>query len=599
MSTTKGLLSVLGIIALLAPLSLSTGCGASAKPDPSSPKVAARSVTGTSQLPASTAISVTIDVPPDGTLIASPPGAVTLQGTASVGAGAAAPAKIVFALDVSQATDLTSQGTCDPGATGISTILGCEIAAALKTNSQADPSKVLSGVVIFGGGGQPPDVSTSSADMSSASGENQFAQPGTDVATVLSSITKGNVAQFTPHAVSSLSPSFGAGLQAAGALAGTGPAKTIVFLSNGANGAGPAVSSATFPSGVVVRAFALGDHGCAVDASGSGSLADVAARGAPGSTCQRLATLADLPDVTVAENTRLIALTVTVDDGVAIDISATSTPALPQDGPADVQYSYLVEGLQPGVHKLCAQAKGVDSGGEGSVQACVTVKVASITLAPAQHVSELGTPGQTHTVVATVAAGAAGGVAAIPVSFNITKGPNVGGMATATTDANGQASYTYTARQHLAGLGTDLIAACFTDGQGTDVCAEATQTWQDTTPPVPSCPPGPNPGGNVPGSAGNGGQNPSGFYMLVAVDAVDPDPQVFLRDAGSGTVFGPFKSGTAVKYTQAPGASPDKKTMAGAVAWHITGKGDANIHARDAVGNVSAAVSCLVPPKPK
>jgi len=233
------------------------------------------------------------------------------------------------------------------------------------------------------------------------------------------------------------------------------------------------------------------------------------------------------------------------------------------------------------------------------VQACAGVTVASIAVSPATHVSELGTPGQTHTVTATIAAGADGGVPGIPVTFEVLSGPNAGASASSTTDASGQASFTYTALQHCSGLGTDVIQACFTDTQGTKACASATQEWQDTIPPVPSASPGPNPGGNTPGSSGNGGQNPSGFYRLAAVDAVDEDPQVFLRDAGSGTVFGPFQSGVAVKYTQAPGAKPDQKGMAGEVTWHITGKGDAEVYARDCAGNVSDPVWALVAPKPK
>lgn len=599
MSSIQQRLAQVGAVAFLLPALASVGCGSSAKTEPAARKAQA-AVTSTGQLPASTGISVSIDVPPDGALIASPPGSVNLQGTATVGAGAAAPGTIVFAIDASQATGTASDGVCDPGTTGTSTILGCEIAAALKTNSQADPAKVTQvGVVIFGGGGQASDVTSAVADMGSATGDQPFAAPGADVATVLSSITAQNVGQFTPRTIVGLAPSFAVGLQASGTLAGAGPGKTVVFLSNGANAAGPAVADATFPADVVVRAFSLGDHDCAADASGFGSLGAVAARGASGSTCQRLASLSDLPDVTVAESTRLTSLSVTVDGGAPTDISAGSTPALPQDGPASVQYAYSVQGLAPGLHKLCVQAGGADSGGNGSVEACIDVKVASIAIAPTSNVSELGTPGQTHTVVATVAAGAAGGVPGVQVSFNVTSGPNVGGTATVTTDANGQASFTYTARQHCAGLGTDVITACFTDAQGTNACASATQTWQDTVPPVPSASPGPNPGGNVPGSAGNGGQNPSGFYRLTAVDAVDEDPQVFLKDAGSGMVFGPFHSGVNVKYTQAPGAAPGQKAMAGVVPWHITGKGDAQVYAKDCAGNVSAPVWALVPPKPK
>lgn len=102
------------------------------------------------------------------------------------------------------------------------------------------------------------------------------------------------------------------------------------------------------------------------------------------------------------------------------------------------------------------------------------------------------------------------------------------------------------------------------------------------------------------GSNPKSGQNPDGFYELQATDIVDPDPQVFLLDTGSGTVFGPFSSGTRVKYTQAGGATPGQKPMGnGAVQWHITGTGDAAVYGVDASGNTSPHVACLVPSPPK
>ena len=54
---------------------------------------------------------------------------------------------------------------------------------------------------------------------------------------------------------------------------------------------------------------------------------------------------------------------------------------------------------------------------------------------------------------------------------------------TATTDSQGEAAFTYTATQGLAGLGTDQIEACFTDSLGVKTCATAVKIWQDTTPP--------------------------------------------------------------------------------------------------------------------
>ena len=267
-----------------------------------------------------------------------------------------------------------------------------------------------------------------------------------------------------------------------------------------------------------------------------------------------------------------------------------------------MSFSTSVNGLAPGNHTLCVIATGTDGGGEGSVEHCHPIVVATIELAPATAVNELGTPGQTHTVTATVAAGADGGVAGVQVSFEIGSGPNAGQTATATTDAAGEAAFTYVATQGPAGLGTDAIEGCFTDSQGTEACDTATKQWVDTTPPVVACTPTTNPsGGNVPPAGQNpkSGQNPDGFYVLTATDAVDPNPSLTLADSGSTATFGPFASGTKIELTQAPGATPRQKPGPGVIDWHITIKGDGSLTATDASGNVSAAVSCKVAPPPK
>jgi hypothetical protein len=93
--------------------------------------------------------------------------------------------------------------------------------------------------------------------------------------------------------------------------------------------------------------------------------------------------------------------------------------------------------------------------------------------------------------------------------------------------------------------------------------------------------------------------------VLTSTDALDPNPDIYVVDSGSGTVFGPFASGTTIKYTQAPGATPSIKAIgstngqAGAIAWHIIGNGDMQVYAVDDSGNQSATVACLVPPPPK
>jgi hypothetical protein len=93
-----------------------------------------------------------------------------------------------------------------------------------------------------------------------------------------------------------------------------------------------------------------------------------------------------------------------------------------------------------------------------------------------------------------------------------------------------------------------------------------------------------------------GGQNEDGFYLVSSDTGVD----VFVVDLGSGTTFGPYPSGTVVKYTQAPGTTPSVKSIgstsgqAGAVLVHITGTGDMGVRTSD-----SGTISCLVPPPPK
>ncbi len=232
-------------------------------------------------------------------------------------------------------------------------------------------------------------------------------------------------------------------------------------------------------------------------------------------------------------------------------------------------------------------------------------------LLPDIDTNELDTPGQTHTVTATVTDDFGDPVAGLDVQFMISAGPNVGQANSSTTNTTGQASFTYTATQGLAGLGTDEIVATVLAQcrVANELSNTALKEWVDATPPEVSCVEGVNPSGkNIPGGKASGkgqGQNPDGFYELIAIDAFDPNPRIFVLDTGSGVVFGPFPSGTVVKYTEAAGATPKIKKMgstqgqAGAVNWHIIGNGDMNVYAEDAAGNRADCTSCLVPPLPK
>ena len=117
-----------------------------------------------------------------------------------------------------------------------------------------------------------------------------------------------------------------------------------------------------------------------------------------------------------------------------------------------------------------------------------------------------------------------------------------------------------------------------------------------------TCDPTTNPSGkNIPAAGNNpkSGQNPDGFYVLGAKDNVDTDPQIFVKDSVSGQVLGPYHNGDKVKITQAPGVAPKAKLGSGDIVAHIQLQSDAQVFAKDASGNQSALVDCLVPQPPK
>jgi hypothetical protein len=152
------------------------------------------------------------------------------------------------------------------------------------------------------------------------------------------------------------------------------------------------------------------------------------------------------------------------------------------------------------------------------------------------------------------------------------------------------------------------------DRAGNRINEHKTIRVPDTTAPVAACRETTNPAGKTIPPAGSttlpgskGGQNEDGFYELLARDNVDPDPDIFVVDKGTDgifgtaddTTFGPFASGTKIKYTEANGATPGQKPGAGDIDWMINGRGDFGVYAVDASGNVGDHVQCHVPPPPK
>lgn len=163
----------------------------------------------------------------------------------------------------------------------------------------------------------------------------------------------------------------------------------------------------------------------------------------------------------------------------------------------------------------------------GTQQITVTIPI-NLDLNPNTAVNELG-PGADHSVTATVTDGNGAGASGKTIHFSVTAGPNSGANGSRNTNGSGNASFTYAAAQGLAGIGTDTIKACLTDGAGVEHCDTVSKQWVDTTAPDLTTPP----------DAVNEATGPDGSthdFSASGVDAVDPNPVVECTPP-SGTRF--------------------------------------------------------------
>ncbi|KGN33968.1 hypothetical protein N802_08415 [Knoellia sinensis KCTC 19936] len=562
---------------------------------------AAMAGTQSGNLPNGAEITVGVTSPVDGDSFIVPAGDTTvdvpLSGTASIATGAPNTSWI-YVVDISGST---VNLMCD----STRTILACEQVAVKGLNDLVvtDGSALESAVVAFGTSAEP-------ADMDPAAGEQRFTPPsGSNVDTVIDSLTPGTIGQFTAKNVGT-STNFAAALAAADTAvqAATGTQVNVVFLSDGISEAGSLAAFNTalnsVAAGATIYPFAVGAAAsCTV-----GTLGNLQAMAtASGTTCEHVTNPANLPDVIKnVTATSLTGLTVTLDGN---PVAATTSTALPTAGPADITWTAPGNDLAPGTHEVCATASGLgpasDDTATGSVTRCESFSVFGFALTPPTATNELGSD-DTHTVTATVT-GPASDLGGHKVDFSISAGPNAGDSGTCApasceTNASGVVTFTYTVPVEPDSLGTDTITAVgHIDGH--DATRTASKLWQDTTPPVAQCVPSTNPGGNEPQAPGNGGQgqNQDGFYRLVATDDVWPasDLDLFVKDDGSSTTWGPFAVDTDIKYVEANGANPSQKPGSGAVEWNLKGKGDAEVYAIDGSGNRSASVKCLVPNAPQ
>jgi len=558
-------------------------------------------VSDSTTLPNGAELTVSIDSPADGTevLADGAPAVVPVNGTATIGVGDPQ-ATLVYVFDASGSTG-NSGGACG-------TILACQqtFFTGLNTAAAGSGSVNQIGLAVFG-------LDAVTADMTPAGGDDVLGDPD-DGNTVVNSIVLTNggfnyqVGQYSVKNGNADGTNYSAALQQALAILGasTDPSKFLVFASDGLSNAGSlaafnAAVASLAGSGTVASSIAIGTSAsCAGGAAGQ--LQDIAVNGGQ---CYAVPDPSDLPDlIPNLIGSTLTKVELTVDGGTPSVL--TTVPPTPAAGPVMVTYATSTPGLSPGSHDVCATAFGTDvTGGSANVDVCVNVDVYDLVLAPASATNELGSD-NSHTVTATLQ-GPAGEVGGYLVDFTV-GGQNVGATGACTpvactTDATGVVTFTYTVPVAPGSIGVDTITAEVTlnapNGQ-TDT-EQVTKQWRDTTPPVVSCLPTTNPSGKKVPPAGDNpssGQNPDGFYELLATDDVDPNPELRISDTGSSFVAGPYASGTKIKLTQAPGATPNVKPGPGDIDWHVTLKGDAVVTATDDSGN-SARVSCLVPPPPK
>jgi len=587
----------------------------------------------TTNLPGGTPIEVDNTNPVDGDIFLIPLGNATIdildEGTARLGAGEIVKdTTIVYIMDVSGSMNETSGVDCD-GVTGFDSRLDCEKAGVMAANETAQIANSPvdeTGIGAFAGN-EVGDICMSTAhdvDLSAA-GPQLIVAPDYD------GNTNGvvDIEEVATGLTASGATCYSGGLQRADEILAesTNGTNIVVFLSDGINNIGSTVGSfspANFGSNTTVLAFALGAGvSCTTDNFGLGSLNDVAATStSDAGGCREVTNLSDLADEVTAAigsttiGTTLESLEISVDTGQATPIPPDDIDVtLPLNGDSAAKtatYSTLVTGLEPGSHDICVTATGSDSGGEGSVTDCKTIRLLQLKATPPIATNELSVD-SSHTVTATVLGDSGGTLVDFAVG-----GQNAGAAGICapnpdcTTDADGLVSFTYSVPVAPASLGLDFVTVTLAAG-GESQSIELTKEWVDTTPPAGACVETVNPAGKkIPKAPGKGGQgqNQDGFYEVGAEDDLSPTDliQLFVIDSASGARFGPFSDGTRIKYTEANGANPRVRPMAGnngrggsatAVDYHIWGNGDAEVIAVDVAGNTGPTASCLVPPAPK
>ncbi len=201
--------------------------------------------------------------------------------------------------------------------------------------------------------------------------------------------------------------------------------------------------------------------------------------------------------------------------------------------------------------------------------------VQGIVLTPLTAQNLVGTD---HTVTATVADDMGNPVVGVTVDFEVISGPHTGTMGSDVTDANGQATFTYTGLS----VGLDTIQGCFIDNMMVEQCDEVTKEWIDINDPPEFNDPSPC-GTTIPVAIGD--------LLTYTVTASDPD----LADVVSLNATG-VPSGAS----HTPGLPANGNPVSTDFSW-TPGPGDVGTYvitytASDGVNSVECTVTLEVPP---
>ncbi len=339
-------------------------------------------------LPGGTDLSISLTAPADGAVYAVAPGdsvAVSVAGTASVGAVEPEPLTLVLVADISGSTRDPSGSTVCGNANEhgpADQIIDCEVAAGQALFAAAADSgrPVDAGIAAFGSAGAALDVSPVVAYQRLTTPDaDDDGDTIPDVDEVLAGLRPtGQALQFSARSLgtgTNLGEAIRGGMEAI-LEAPADQQALVVFVSDGEPTQGTQAEfdsrlSNLVATGAATRSFAIGPAAsCTAPSAAPGSLQEIA--DATGGTCQHLADpgalTGILPELVTSELSEIRV------DGVTLASGETSV-ALPATGPATTDFTTSVVLTGAGDHEICAEADGSDGGGSGTATDCVTVTI--------------------------------------------------------------------------------------------------------------------------------------------------------------------------------------------------------------------------------